>query len=127
MYTIVQGANVPIVIKAYNKRFEGVYDVEVSMFSKSCKLLKSWDDQKIKIDSSSLTLPLEESETINFEPGMATLEIKWVDKDQSIAFAPVIQLMIEKRNSRTEFKIPCAISAKGLEISLVDSFSSKEN
>lgn len=124
MNTIVQGSNVPIVIRAYGAKFDSIYDFEASLFAKDGKLLKSWDERNIKKNNTSLILPLEEFETITFPAGVATFELKWVDNG-IIEFAPIKQIKIEERINQHQFSIPCATNAERLVIDILDSFSAK--
>lgn len=85
---IIQGSNLPIIIP-FDEDISDIKDLSVSLFGENKRgdanmLLKHWDIDDIVIEEGSITVPLSESDTLGFIPGVAVLEAKWLSQDDNI-------------------------------------------
>ena len=103
---IIQGSNSPIVI-SFDDDVSGVTEWSVALFGEDKRgmpsvLLKHWGTEDIEVDGSTAYAPLTEEETMEFAPGVASLEIKWLEADDIVFQSATVRVRISGRKDKTK-------------------------
>lgn len=96
---IIQGSNQPIILNI-GKEASDISKLSCLLYSATSNL-KHWELDDVTISEGKLTLPLEESETLEFPSGKAILEVKWLE-DGNIEFAKKLNIQVSKRMDTTQ-------------------------
>lgn len=95
---IIQGSNAPIIID-FNEDLSIVKDMSIVLYNRQ-KELKHWEFSDLIMNDKQIICELTQEETLNFIPGSASLEIKWMEEDQLIQFCTVVSVtIVERRDS----------------------------
>lgn len=106
---IIQGSNSPIVM-TFDSDASSVKEWSIALYGEDrhgapSVLLKHWSAEDLTIDGSVVYAPLGEDETLEFNPCVASLEIKWLDPDDNIFHSDVIRVRISGRNDKTPMTV----------------------
>lgn len=94
---IIQGSNTPVLIDVFR---EDVTDMSVSLRVPGAEV-KHWGLDDLTVDDSGLMVaPITQEESMAWEDGECTIEIKWTDVDGNTNFA-IIKEHIVKWGDRT--------------------------
>lgn len=99
MVEIIQGSNIPIVLEFEND-MATASKIEASLNNGDAEL-KHWSIDDVEIEDNLISLPLYESETMDFEGGTVRLEVKILDADDIIIFYNEIKLKVVSRFDKT--------------------------
>lgn len=103
---IIQGSNSPIAI-AFDTDVSNVTEWSVALYGEDKRgaptiLLKHWNTEDMVVEDSVAYAPLTETETMAFNPCVASLEIKWLDPDDNIFHSDIVRIRISGRNDKTQ-------------------------
>ena len=97
---IIQGSNTPITL-IFSQDMSNIVQLNVSLWRGDNKL-KDWTLNDVTVVFNEIELPLSERETINFIPGRAIIEAKWLPKVGDIELAKEATIEIKERKDKTE-------------------------
>jgi hypothetical protein len=102
---IIQGSNSPITI-AFDSDVSNVIEWSVALFGEDRRgmpsiLLKHWGTGDLLVNGSVVCAPLTESETMDFMPCVATLEVKWLDGEDNIFHSDTARIRVSGRKDKT--------------------------
>ena len=97
---IIQGSNTPITL-IFSQDMSNIVQLNVSLWRGDNKL-KNWTLNDVTVVFNEIELPLSERETINFIPGRAIIEAKWLPKVGDIELAKEATIEIKERKDKTE-------------------------
>ena len=97
---IIQGSNTPITL-IFSQDMSNIVQLNVSLWRGDNKL-KNWTLNDVTVVFNEIELPLSERETINFIPGRAIIEAKWLPKVGDIELAQEATIEIKERKDKTE-------------------------
>ena len=100
MVEIIQGSNSPIVLE-FEDNMSTASKIECSLNNGDTEL-KHWSIDDVVVEENLISLPLYESETMNFESGTAYLDAKILDVDGVIIFYNSFKLKVVNKFDRTK-------------------------
>lgn len=91
---IIQGSNDPLVLE-----IDGVVEFEKisAVLCSKGNVIKEWSSDDAEIEGNYVILPLEENETLLFDKGNATLDIKGLDNKGKIVFMNLVEYIVVER------------------------------
>lgn len=107
---IIQGSNNPIILE-FDANVDKITDFSALLSPKGIyrcdggnDYVKHWRLNDVQISGRNILLPLTQNETLLFQPGRYSLEIKWVEND-NVIFARSIIVQVEQRMDKTRFDL----------------------
>ena len=94
---IFQGGNTPISLE-FSERMDDITKFS-AVLTRSGRIVKKGDKGGIYINKTSVELPLTESETAGFIPGVYKLGIKWL-KNDVVKVAETAEIEVVSRNDK---------------------------
>ena len=97
---MIKGQNTPLVVVLENEITAS--KVHALLFNSSAgTVLKEWTEDDTSIDGNKIILPLSETETLDFKPGNAKLEVKLLDNSGVVLLVQIINIKVEDRRDDT--------------------------
>lgn len=97
---IIQGSNEPVIVE-FRVDHE-IKKVDIALFDDQDNLVKDWSFDGGDITDNTVVASLTEDETMAFPCGILTLEVKWLDGNDSIWHGNVITVRCSKRSDKRQ-------------------------
>lgn len=101
---IIQGSNLPLICN-FPIDIESINIVEIGLYDDKGNKIKHWSRNSWRKEDNSIICPLGETETLNFKPCLATVEVKYVDEDYNVQFFRPVKIAIVKRLDDTRIGV----------------------